>query len=541
MKMNMKKYSLWVFCTLFATAMWAQSDTSVTDQVEIFSSFNAKLELSNKLRTTPSLLPTDNNAGQALAYQLPTRLLSLTYEPPVIKPMSLPKADAPEVYRFSGKVGYGMFNQPLVHLQYDGQQRDELYYYIDARHHSANNNSRIENQIFSDTKVQAGATYMTNGLGIGGGLSYELNGRYFYGYDRLDTIDFVSDTLQQRYQVISAKAHLFNAVQNRGDIDYKADLDLYKLDDRYDGSDFGIKLDGTITKWFGEKHPFTVRLLNDFNTFNQDTARANNNILAVQPSFTYHAEQFRVKVGANAGLDSSTFAFPDIEVMYSLAGGKFNIIAGWSGEVIKNSYRNVVRQNPFVFAPLALQNTRRQSQYAGVELALNDIRILGRLANQPVQNLQLFVNDTLDARFFHTRYDDGNIFNIHGEASISKIKNLDLTATIDFNTYNLNNEARAWHLPNFESNITAIYKAVDDKLRLRASLFLLNSLPYLDEAQDVQVLTGVTDLSLGASFQFLQNVGIFLDVNNLTNSANTRWYRYPQYRFNVLTGLKARF
>lgn len=541
MKLNMKKYSLWVICTLYASVVWAQSDTAVTDQVEVFSSFNAKLELSNKLRTSPSLLPTASDADQALNYALPARLLSLNYEPPVIKPISLPKAEAPKVYRFSGKAGYGMFNSPLVHLQYDGQQRDELYYHIDARHHSANNDVRVENQRFSDTKIQAGATYLTNGLGIGGALAYELNGRYFYGHEQVDTVDFVSDTLQQRYQVISAKAHLFNAVQNQGDIDYKAELGLYKLDDRYDGSDFGLVLDGEITKWFGEKHPLTVRFVNDFNTYNLDTIRPNNNVLAFQPSFTYHGGSFRIKAGANLGIDSSSFGFPDVEVMYSLAGGKFNLIAGWTGEVIKNSYLNVVRTNPFVFAPLGLSNTRKQSQYAGVEVALNDVRLLARLANQPVQNLQLFVNDTLDARFFHTRYDDGNIFNIHGEASISKIKNLDLTATLDFNTYRLNTEARAWHLPNFESHVTAIYRAVDDKLRLRASLILLNSLPYLDEAQEVQVLTGVTDLSVGASFQFAENFGVFLDVNNLTNSANTRWYRYPQYRFNVLTGLKARF
>ena len=82
---------------------------------------------------------------------------------------------------------------------------------------------------------------------------------------------------------------------------------------------------------------------------------------------------------------------------------------------------------------------------------------------------------------------------------------------------------------------------IDDKLKIKAELYLANSIPYLDAAGDEQVLTGVTDISLGATYDVTKNIGVFLDLNNITNTSNTRFFRYPNFGFNVLVGVKARF
>jgi hypothetical protein len=537
-----KKYNIIVLIIFAVSSLIAQPPSDgVSDEVQVLSSFNAKLQASNKLRTTPTVITDNKNSNELLTYSLPTRLLTLDYEPPVIRPLSMRKEPAMPVFNFFGKVGYGTPNSPYVDLRYNAGRGDKMDYGIRAKHHSANNNSNLANQRFSETGIGVNGTYYTSGLGIRGNIGYDLNDYYFYG-DTLtstDTTGTAIDTMRQRFNIVRAGVELFNAQATAGDVSYKAGLDFYSLTDGYDGSDVGIKAKASLTKWF-DKNALTVEVYNDYNRFNLDTASANNNILAVKPSFTYHGDGFQVKAGANLGMDSSFYVFPDIEASYTLSGGKFTIIAGWTGEVVKNSYLSTTEFNPFVFSPLELRNTRVQKQYGGVKVLLNGINVTATVGNKPVKNLQLYLNDTLNQGFFHTRYASGNIFNIHGEAVLNLIENLEISGTVDFNTYNLD-EARAWHLPNFESNITAIYKALEDKLKLKAEVYLMNSIPYLDAAGDEQVLTGVTDISLGATYDVTKNIGIFLDLNNITNTSNTRFFRYPNFGFNVLVGVKARF
>lgn len=550
-------YILIIFSGLMATVAVAQpADTAiVSDEVQVLSSFNAKLQSSNKLRTTPNILTDNSSSSEALNYKLPTRLLSLDYEPPVIKPLAMPREPVPKVYNFYGKVGYGTPSSPIVDLRYNGNAIDNLDYGINLRHHSANNNGSIASQRFSKTAVDVDGNYYYGGFGFGANVGYALDDYYFYG--DLDagsdsaTTSIPSDSLRQRFNTITFGAEFFNAERTVADINYNAKLDIYNMSGSYNGfdgrsepgSDFGIRLAATFSKVFNETNPLTFTVVNDYNRYSEDTASANNNVFSVIPNFTYHGEAFQVKIGFNTGLDSSFYFMPDVEASYNLAGDKFVIIAGWTSEVLKNSYRNTVAINPFVFTPLELRNTRLQKQYAGVKILLDGIDIEGTIGNKPVNNLQMYLNeaDTLSGRYFHTRYADGNIFNIHAEAIVNAIPHLQITGSLDFNTYNLEGEARAWHLPNLEANFSAIYKMLEDKLALRGEMYFANSIAYQDEVGEEQVLNGVFDLSLGMAYQFTENIGAFLDLNNVTGQRYVRWYRYPNFGFNMKVGVTARF
>ena len=142
MKNLMKKYSIFIiiFNLIFLSNAIAQPGDDVSDDVQILSSFNAKLQASHKLRTTPNLLAVSNSSNELLTYSLPTRLLSLPYEPPVIRPLAMPKEKIEPGFNFYGKVGYGSPYSPFADLRYNGQAKD-IDYGIALKHHSANNNA----------------------------------------------------------------------------------------------------------------------------------------------------------------------------------------------------------------------------------------------------------------------------------------------------------------------------------------------------------------------------------------------------------------
>ena len=546
--MNKIKISIiFALCFIFSfQELMAQGGTNgddgVTDEVQVLSSFNAKLMNSNKLRTTPTIPANNTSQNERLVYTLPTRLLELIYEPPVIRPLTMKNEKLPKIYNFYGKVGYGTPNSPFAELRYNAGRSDKLDYGLFLKHHSANNNKNVFNQQFSNTDFDANVTAYTKGFGIGGNVGYTFDQYNFYGINAFDS--FVpTDTIQQRFNTIRLGTHFFNANPTAAGVNYRGNLDMYRIGGSYAETDLGVNFNGQFTKAMN-RNTLAVDLYNDFNTYNQDTVQAANNILGIKPSYKIVSDDYSLKLGVNLGTesDSGFFVLPDLEASYNFSDQKFTILAGWTGEVQKNSFYSTTEQNPFVFVPQDLRNTKINKFFGGVKVALEGVQFQGIVSQKLVRNLQMYQNDSTSSyRFFNAVYDDGSIFNIHGEVLVTMIKNLEIDAVFDFNTYNLDNQARAWHLPNFEGNISAAYRLLDDKLKVKAEFYLANSIPYLDEIGDEQVLAGVADLSLGATYTLNEKFGVFLDLNNVTAQKYVRYYRYPNFGFNVLVGVTGRF
>src|SRR5690606_34462981 len=100
---------------------------------------------------------------------------------------------------------------------------------------------------------------------------------------------------------------------------------------------------------------------------------------------------------------------------------------------------------------------------------------------------------------------------------------LDFTGTLLQNIYTLNNQERAWHLPGIEANANLQYQLLQNKLILRGDLFLANGVSYQLADETADRLGALLDLSFGANYQMMKNLGIWLQVNNLTNNTRERW------------------
>jgi outer membrane receptor protein involved in Fe transport len=109
------------------------------------------------------------------------------------------------------------------------------------------------------------------------------------------------------------------------------------------------------------------------------------------------------------------------------------------------------------------------------------------------------------------------------------------------NTYSPDTLAAAWHLPNFEMNINAKYRLLDDKLTLKGELYNAGGISYLDENGDQQNTGALFDLNFGAEYQINDKIGLFVDLNNVTNQKFQRWYKYPNFGFNMMGGITVKF
>lgn len=532
----MKKIAV-IILSLFAVHLVAQDLPS--EEVEVLKSFEARLAESSKLKTTP-LQATITQKPIQLNYQVPTRLLNIQYDPPRIRPMGLKRKRPKPTYKFFGKAGYGTPNSPYLDLMYNTGRNENYIFGANVKYHAANANS-LENQRFSETGFGINGTYYLEGFGISGRLGYDSDAYHFYGYNHEDT-SFTQDQVRQLFSTFHAGLDFFNSQPTQGDINYKASLDFYSLGDNYEANETGVNAKADVTKWFNDAHPLTVTIGNDYTSYDGDTVDNTNNVFYIAPNFTYHGEQFKAKIGAYLGFSEGEFVpLPDIEASYNLAGEKFVLMAGWTGDIRKNTFRSITDYNPFVNSQLRMLNTEAQHIYGGLRGLISGIEYEAKIGQKRFNNLALFLNDTTDFKRFNVHYDKVNSFNVQGAITITSIKNLELSGTLDINTFTPDSLTAAWHLPNTELNISAKYKMLEDKLALKAELFNAVGVSFLDEAQTEQTLASLFDISFGAAYQITDNFGVFLDLNNITNQKAQRWYLYPRYGFNMLVGVTAKF
>lgn len=554
-----KKISFSILCSLFALSAFAQPDLP-SEEVQVIQDFEARLADSEKLTLQPELPPADESTKD-LIYKIPVKSLQLEYQPPKLRPLAMAAKKVEKGYKGYLKAGYGIPRASLGDFSYHLIDSEQYIFGINLKHQAANY-KKLEHQRFMNNSGELNGTYyLDNGLAVGGDFGIDNRQLHFYGYDHTEPgqIRDRSD-VRQHFNKIHGKAYVFNGERNYGDINYKGSFDIYHLTDKYTAKETGIKVNLSGTKWMDEKHPFKLDLIGDFTNPNNLLTTKDINIFYVKPSFTWHGDKFRFKAGANlaffdnkepsedTGKKNIAHIFPDAELAINILGTKLAAYVGVTGDLQKNTMLTLSEYNPWIATQntLELKPSRYLHYYGGVKgnLTLVDYQIEG--GYKPTDDLALFLNNSLplDTTRFQVLYDTVDIYNLTGSLTASPIKDLEVTWTLGQNYYRPKNEEKAWHLPSFNTNISARYTTLADKLVLKAEFYFENGVPYknnVNDTSEARHLNGLVDLNLGAEYRIVKNIGVFIDFNNLASNNRERWNRYPTYGTNLVGGITARF
>ncbi len=545
-KSIMKNSILIISFLLIGSALFAQPDLP-TEQVEIIKSFDAHLLDTEKLKISPILPPLDTTTIRQ-TYIIPPKTVTVDYLPPTIRPIAIRSDKLPESYNGYAKLGAGLPTSFYAEGSYDAFVNKKYDFGFNMKHHSANNGGNVEKQRFSFTTLGGeGTYYMDQGHAVNGHLRYTNDGVHLYGYNTEDdpTITYEPDDVKQRFSIFDAGAKIFNGERTIGDFNYSAGMDLYYMDDNYATRENGFDLKIDATKWIKDVHSLNVLLRTDFTSY-KDTTKQNLHNFFLNPSFTYHADAFKAKIGANlASHNDEFFLFPDAEVSLNIFGNGLIVFAGADGTLQKNSFRALSDYNPDIVSRIKPENTNYYRGYGGLKGNVRGIEYRGQVSYKKAKNLALYLTDFADPNNFTYRfrvlYDDVSIFNLKGTLSAKPFDGLEVIGTLSQSVFDPTNQEKAWHLPTLEVNLAAKYLTMEDKLRVKAELFVQNGVPYIDETGKTDNLNKLFDVSVGAAYQFGENFGVFLDVYNLAANKRERWHRYPTFGMNVLAGLTARF
>jgi len=548
-KIKIMQKSIIIFfslCLAFHFSIKAQNTGLPTGEVDVIDEFEARLIDAERFVVNP-LLPSLDTNKRALNYQIINKALQVQYLPPSIRPLRVSPPAMSPIYNGFARIGAGFPTALYLDAAYDFvNEESPIKVGIDLFHNSADNKGKVENQKFSNSLAQLNATYFNDlGFALQGNLGYQNDVVHFYGYNDLDDdfdteLTYAEDDVKQNFSNFFFSGKLFNTQATVADIDYGAGIDFYSLQDNYAARETGYVIKGNLTKWLQEKHPITVNLILDFTSY-QDTAKQSLNNYFLQPSYAFHGDQFKVKVGLNlASHEDEFYFFPDIEASANVIENLVTAFVGATGGIQKNNFRNLTDYNPFLVSRIQVENTYTNKYYGGIKGEFMGFDYRAQVSYEDVDNLALFVKNQDSIPRFNVMYDTASIITLAAEISFPIFENLLISGSIAQRVYSLEREDKPWHLPSLSLNVGATYTMLDDKLRLQGEVFMENGVP-VPTSDGSKNLNALLDISGSAEYMFTETIGGFVRVNNLLNNRRQRWQHYPVLGLNGVIGLSARF
>lgn len=542
-------------CILFYSfSVYAQND----DGTELLKPFRAKLAESIKKNSLPILPILDTNSN-IVNYNIPEHIILVKYPEPIIRPLAMPVEKPNTGNSFYTKVGIGYPISPIIELSYHNKENKNLKIGANFNHLSTQGN--INNQTFGNTHFDLGGTYFTkNGIAAGSKLGFNLDAYRFYGHNELsnilpdsldifpDTMNIPKDSVSQRFFEFFGNLHLFNSKINNHNVNYRADADFYVMNDKYGASEFAFLPKIEVDKWFGngkQKQRLFFDWAGTISSFNNDSTGNARTLVNFRPGTDLNFGFLKTRLAMNLGSsESSFFILPNLRISLGILEGMLNIYASWEGHIKTNTFRSLSLFNPFISSELELRHTRVNDINGGLSGNIRGIGYDIKASYAMTRDLPLFINDiNEDYIRFNLLYDTLNIISFKGTFDYKAIKNLSLNVTLGYNIYNGGRFKKAYHLPVFESGLSAIYQV--KQLVLKSEIFYNSGVPYIDLLTgDDKILNALFDLNLSASYWFgkeKQNFGTFIELNNLLNNKNQRWYLYPQIGLNARLGILAKF
>jgi hypothetical protein len=272
--------------------------------------------------------------------------------------------------------------------------------------------------------------------------------------------------------------------------------------------------------------------------------------VTLQPQVTLDLEDFHLLLGVGVGMEknlsTTVHLFPKAEISIPIAEHVLTAYGAVDGNIVKNNFKTITDENPFVSSTVTPLNTINKLVISGGLKAnfTNSITFHAAVNYSKVKDMQFFYNDTLfSGNRFNVLYDDVDVFNVHAEVSYVQSEKLNMSLHVDQYKYSPDVEIKAWHKPNSIVSIVAKYN-LNDKVLADVSLFAHG--PQYARTMDstfvvAQKIKGYLDANLGLEYRYSKILSFYIHLNNLGFSRYYLWNQYPSERFNIMGGLTYAF
>jgi hypothetical protein len=393
-------------------------------------------------------------------------------------------------------------------------------------------------------------SYMYGNLGISGLETYN------YGYHPDNDPHLDKTDIRKRYSFADAQIGVRSSYFLTNKPNY-----ILQASYRYAGNKIktpaaakykenAVKVEAELdNNMFGGNFDFTYFSRN--NTF--DSLR-NSLVAGINPWFIMDNDSIRLEVGMriaayrNSNGTLHPKVYPKVEFRFTLLKDVFIPFVGINGNLKINNFYNMVNENPYITPGLTAPVTNSWLNiYAGLKGSITTkFSYYLKVGFSSSENEYFFVNDTAFSKaqnHFTAVIDDLNTFDLESEILYNPVEQIELRLKIDYRYYEPSKEKYAWLRPCLETEFSAKYKLLNNKLMLTFDMYGLGKryAKSFEAGEEPRLLKGVMDFNLGGEYRYLKNLSFFARLNNITNAKYHRWNYYPSQRFNALVGATLKF
>ncbi len=481
-----------------------------------------------------------------------------------------------KLYKGFVKAGFGLYTTPLFEVYYDQTRNRKNAYGLHFKHLSSNGGIKdVGPSDYSFNNVDAFYSAYLKHHEVTGKVIYDRRRISYYGYDpSIPTevpipLNSDHDELRQIYNDIGFAARLKSLYKDSTKVAHDVGLEVHHYWNLASTTETNVTLDAKLKMDQGAE-TYGGNILIDNNAYRAHASTSiadiltNGTMIGLEPFVSTGGDKYNVRVGAGMFLDAqgkSTFHFfPQAYADYHLFEEILVPYVGVDGRRVRNSFRSLTRENPFLDSSPNLTNSSLMYDiYGGLRGSFSsdvgfDVRVSkSRMKDRPlyVKAAPYSVIDVFDPVHLNPRfdviYDEVDQLDLSGEINYSHGERVNVSGRIDVLTYSQEHEAEAWNLPPYRLTLAANYN-FQDKLRVKveamfigarkAAVWIPDTIPWSEQAPQKQSvdLKGYVDLHLGLEYRYTKRLSVFFDVSNLSASKYERWYRYPVQRTLFLGG-----
>lgn len=549
----MKLYIYLILFIFFSFSLFAQTGVEEINVV-VQSGFEAKIKDAVRQSDLPSISDTIKKIKIKDITILP-KIINTTYSAPPIAQAKLINEPLSKLYYSYLKIGAGNYNSPLAEFYINNLRSKDYVYGLHFKHFSARYTTEgLGFSAFSDNELKSYVKKYYKKHTLSADFNYNRNVNHFYGYPDSLTNKFDESLAfrKQLFNTIEGKLNLKSYYTDSNKINHDVKLNYYNITDNFSTSENNIYAEGFLNTYVNKEKLNTLVAIDYYNTKSaRDTT--NNLIVRLNPYFEAGGKKWKVDVGLNLAADkfsdtTTKFYFsPKLNIHYDIYNNFIIPYAGLNGGLQKNSFRNFVTANPFIYSSQKYLNTFNLiTVHTGIRGVLSSKTSYDtKLSYGTYKNMHFFLinYDDYFNNKFKVVYDDVDLLQFTGELKYQLKEKINVIARGNYYNYKLSSNSKAWHRPDFDINLSGTYN-LKDKIIAKLDVFYIGKQWALQREwkdgksfdKSIQ-LDGFADVNIGFEYRYSKMLSFFTNFNNIGNVRYYRWDRYPTQRFNAMIGV----
>lgn len=489
-----------------------------------------------------------------------------------IQPVRLRVTDPLERYYSSYLLGgFGVYNSPRIEYYFNSQRSKKWNYGASAGHFSGQGGIKnVPSSAWSTNRINAWVNHYFDALRLTVDLDYKQQMNHYYGGEVPSDNTISAESIQQKVNRVGGMVRLKSFKKRKDALNFETGLSFKRVSDKFDTRETHWVFDAVLDKPLSNNlnlnvqagFDYNINLSNSHSLINSNHSvkpsteiNQSSSIIHIKPTASTEFKGIRASLGLNLNSNENDFyVFPIVRFDYLLKNNSINFFLGLDGKVTRTNFNSLYSINPFVNSASTLKN---EVERLNVTAGLNG-HFLSRFSYElsyrftRIDDKALFINDTIysQANRFNVVYDRLDQQTWSGQINYTANEKLKLGVNAKLFKYTANNEAFAWHLPDFQMTLSSQYRLIQ-KISVGFDLFFIGqrkvkAYQFGDETQtefnvNYEVLNSYVDANLKLEYLYSKRLSAFLDFNNLFSVKYEHWYTYQTQPFFALLGVTFAF